>query len=187
MGMYIQRSGVLSPVGGGTGAWKEVEQIKDSMQDALGRIEQIERPATEDHAGIVRLCGLTDVTKSDGLALPSSEKNPGMQGTLAEQISKNKDAADSLTYSDRVMYAGLSITDALKEYVTHDRIKEKTRRIAWIHNKDGVIFAAISRDGVNISGLSIFYTPAAAYIKFFLNNKTHFYLYDVPFTQTIIQ
>lgn len=174
-------------MGGGAGAWKEVEQIKDSMQDALGRIEQIERPATEDHAGIVRLCRLADVTKSDGLALPSSEKNPGIQGTLAEQISKNKEAINDLTYYDSVTYDGLSTIDALKEYVTHDRIKDKTHRIAWIYNRDGLIFADISRDGIYILGISMFFTQAAAYIKFFVNNQSRFYLYDVPFTETIIQ
>ena len=55
--------------------------------EVVKRIESIEDSRGDSETyGLVRLCGLSSVTESMGLALPASEKNPATEGTLAHKI-----------------------------------------------------------------------------------------------------
>ena len=67
---------------------QETAQIKEILQDVQERTSRIEAlEATDTERGMVKLCGREDVTESAGLALPASEKNSAVQGTLAHRIS----------------------------------------------------------------------------------------------------
>ena len=63
-------------------------------------ISHIGTSATADKAGHVKLSNSSAVTDSTGLALPATEKNASLNGTLANQIDAlNKSFAESLQYS----------------------------------------------------------------------------------------
>lgn len=67
---------------------QETAQIKEMLQDVQDRTSRIETlEATDTERGMVKLCSREDVTESAGLALPASEKNSAVQGTLAHRIS----------------------------------------------------------------------------------------------------
>lgn len=66
---------------------QETAQIKEILQDVQERTSRIEAlEATDTERGMVKLCGREDITESAGLALPASEKNSAVQGTLAHRI-----------------------------------------------------------------------------------------------------
>lgn len=63
-------------------------------------ISHIGTSATADKAGHVKLSNSSAVTDSTGLALPATEKNASLNGTLANQIDAlNKSFTESLQYS----------------------------------------------------------------------------------------
>lgn len=60
------------------------------MSDELiKRVDAIESSRSDfDNYGLTKLCDLPSITDSTGLALPSSEKNAALEGTLANMIGK---------------------------------------------------------------------------------------------------
>lgn len=55
------------------------------------RLAAVEQHATHDNYGIVRLSDSESVTDAEGLALPVTEKNASIPGTLAGKIGKLED------------------------------------------------------------------------------------------------
>ena len=71
----------------------------NAVAEAIERIEQdIERleglKASLTQSGSVQLSSASDVTDSTGMALPVTEKNPTIDGTLANELQKTKNMAD---------------------------------------------------------------------------------------------
>ena len=63
--------------------------------------------ATAERAGIVKLCSLTDVTDSTGKALPASEKNPAVEGSLANLMQEGMKTQDiNLTFMENSYILG---------------------------------------------------------------------------------
>lgn len=60
------------------------------------RIEKVEKHATENTYGVVRLSGATDITDSTGIALDSTQNNASVDGTLANRIVHNQNKIGSL-------------------------------------------------------------------------------------------
>lgn len=68
----------------------------------VGELEnKISEKATDQAYGVVKLSDASSVTKSEGLALPTSEKNPGINDTLANQILKQKENIDKLPFGEK--------------------------------------------------------------------------------------
>lgn len=76
MGIYLQQNGARSLIGGGT---KQLEKRVSAIEQ--GR-------ASETAYGLVELCNSSTVTNSTGKALPASENNAGLPGTMANRIEK---------------------------------------------------------------------------------------------------
>lgn len=67
-----------------------LNQIKALAEQNARMIEEIKELRAGDDYGLVRLSASGAVTDSTGLALPTSEKNAGLTGTLANRIENNK-------------------------------------------------------------------------------------------------
>lgn len=63
----------------------ELQAIDHEIEQLLAR-----RASLDGTAGLVTLTDATDVTDSTGKALPASEKNASMEGTLANKIEASK-------------------------------------------------------------------------------------------------
>lgn len=65
---------------------------RERIAELENRLEQLEsRLATAETPGLVRLSSSEAVTDSNGLALPASEKNAALEGTLAQRIESCKE------------------------------------------------------------------------------------------------
>lgn len=80
-----------------------LDNAKNILQvNAKGTWEYItaeDMKASTDEFGFVKLCDSSAVTDSIGLALPASEKNPNLEGTLAAQISQLNTALGGIQFS----------------------------------------------------------------------------------------
>lgn len=89
MGLYLMtpHGEVQIPSGGGTSieALKRIEALEKELSDLKKTI------ATPDTYGLSRITDVTTVTGADaGLVLGAKEKNPLVQGSLAEKIEQIK-------------------------------------------------------------------------------------------------
>ena len=67
----------------------QVADLTESLGAANEEIRRLENlKAAYDHPGLARLCNSQTVTESEGLVLPASENNAGLDGTLANRIEK---------------------------------------------------------------------------------------------------
>ncbi len=77
-------------MGGGTD-----KSVLDRLAALEQKIEDYEsRMATEETAGLVKLSASRSVTSSTGLAVPASELNAAIEGTLANGIQKISDTIE---------------------------------------------------------------------------------------------
>lgn len=68
---------------------EQKNNLVSAINSALSElVSHINTSATEEKAGHVKLSDSSDITDSTGLALPATEKNPSISGTMANQISK---------------------------------------------------------------------------------------------------
>lgn len=65
---------------------KAVAEAIEQIESDIARLEGLK--ASLSQYGSVKLSAATDVTDSAGLALPVTEKNPSIDGTLANEIEK---------------------------------------------------------------------------------------------------
>lgn len=87
---------IMSPVDSFLNRKSKNAIANNAVAEAIERIEQdIERleglKASLTQSGSVQLSSASDVTDSTGMALPVTEKNPTIEGTLANEINKNKE------------------------------------------------------------------------------------------------
>lgn len=72
---------------------------RERIAELENRLEQLEsRLATAETPGLVRLSSSEAVTDSNGLALPASEKNAALEGTLANQLKNISQKTGNLEY-----------------------------------------------------------------------------------------
>jgi len=101
-------------------------------------------------------------------------------GRLEAEINARKYCAESLDY------AGKTTQEALKGFAVHNNFENHTHRTAFLHANDGIVFINAFYDAPNITGTVIFYEPGECRHYHFLHNNTKFYLYRLPFEQSII-
>lgn len=101
MGIYIQKNRTRLPIGGGT---KELEKRMTAVENSRG---------SATACGLVSLSDSSAVTDSTGKALPASEKNAALPGTLAYGIA-NK------TMTEKELLSVQECTGAVADYVTKE-------------------------------------------------------------------
>jgi len=99
--------------------------------------------ATDLILGMVRLSSATDITDSTGLALPVTEKNPAISGTLASDISAESTKVGLLTNLTTTIKT--SIVNAINSIVT----RLGTTDISAI--ADGTVTGGISALNTNLT------------------------------------
>ena len=83
MSVYVHKNGTAKPVGGGTSP-----ADRDRISALEQRINLLENKyATETEPGLVRLTKSKSVTDSTGLAVPSSELNAALEGSIAHKVA----------------------------------------------------------------------------------------------------
>ena len=92
MGIYLQKNNTRFLIGGG--GTKELEK-------RLAAVEQGRASGTA--YGLVKLSDSVAVTDSIGFALPASENNAGMPGTLANRVEQNRRHLEWKTICDGVL------------------------------------------------------------------------------------
>lgn len=98
-----------------------LDNAKNILQvNAKGTWEYItaeDMKASTDEFGFVKLCDSSAVTDSTGLALPATEKNASIEGTLAYQISQlNTEKISSIYRVISVPPDGFDISSYLSDY-----------------------------------------------------------------------
>ena len=112
MGIYLQQNGTPQQIGGGinqavldriltleTGiqdtknrlqqSEAELQAIKSSLQNSNIELSALKNSkATASAYGLSKISGSTTVTEDAGLVLSAKEKNPAVNGTLANEINK---------------------------------------------------------------------------------------------------
>lgn len=126
-------------MGGGT-SLSDKEKIKN-LENRISLLEQ--RLATEEAAGLVMLSDSEAVTESTGLALPASEKNAAISGTLGNKISVlRRETANA--YNSSVFK---------KDKTEASSDKGRENGYAWINNADVICFKA-GNSSINIGKVS---------------------------------
>ena len=94
-----------------------IQENKKLIQENRSLIEEMKQLRSDLNTyGFVKLSDSTTVTNSTGLALPSTEKNPAVQDSLANQISKQKESIDKLPFGENWIPYGKpkNLNDILK-------------------------------------------------------------------------
>lgn len=130
-----------------------LDNAKNILQvNAKGTWEYItaeDMKASTDEFGFVKLCDSSAVTDSTGLALPATEKNASIEGTLAAQIaSLNTDKADinSPTFNSVNLRYGTKLHFDYRGKQGYHFIN-KGDGVLSICNHDEIVIATIDWDG----------------------------------------
>lgn len=94
MGLYLMtQSGEIPIPSGGANIelLNRICQMEEKIEEIASELSEFKKSrADKTNYGLVRLSDASSVTNSDGLALPSSEKNAAISGTLANLINAAK-------------------------------------------------------------------------------------------------
>lgn len=158
MGLGTMSGGQYYPVPSGSGVVSA--ELLARISDLENEVSTLKaQKATADAFGLVKLTDASDVTESTGLALPASEKNASIDGTIGNFISKLSNRIGNIKYLPSISEEFGSIKALCDELVQ----KIRSESTGNIYLFDGLwkrysnFFCISHYLGVSIAGIVILY------------------------------
>ncbi len=118
MGLYLMTPSGEIPIPSGGGVNTDILKRITDMESELQLLKQ--SIATETDYGLAKITESSTVTEKDaGLVLSAIEKNPAVDGTLANQIKKSEIKAKTIEFSLTTEADGAGIWYAEIDLATH--------------------------------------------------------------------